>query len=521
MTGMRNEAEAGLVALRKVLAGNERISLKQIQQFGSRAAFLVVVGTPSQDCAIQVSEEFLHDLPNSQDYLSATAAFFEAAGNRMRCGSPHEFYCLCGIPIRTEISWPLQRMQDRDATYVHVDVHDLRSDSAVAKCSVVLSGQAWVFDLERDPFRRLEVIVRTIRQCVDRGKLKFYTRDKHPPLLQELKVETGGVTSDTELSTEDFEAGKVFWLAFKRGDKRTKTWIADPWDANYLGTDTRTLIQKAQIAEANGLIIVDDIQEFASAGDGLLRLNSSYENFCSFVGDTLGQRRGAQGTTKQYDVFICHASEDKDSFVRPLAQALRNAGYNVWFDEFTLRLGDSLTREINRGLAKSKYGVVVLSPSFFEKQWPQAELDAMVALEGIDGRKRVLPIWHNVDKEDVAAHSPLLAGRLAATTARGLDHVVNEIRKVLEENSGASGYPPELPETPTRGQAQVPGSMIRGKPAPVVQPDRTDADWYSGPAVDPETGESFGRCQRCGRWAVRGLTCVCVVCGALTPWDVS
>lgn len=80
-----------------------------------------------------------------------------------------------------------------------------------------------------------------------------------------------------------------------------------------------------------------------------------------------------------YDVFISHASEDKDEFVHPLAELLREQHLEVWYDEFSLNVGDSLRRSIDRGLSQSRYGIVVLSPSFFRKQWSQWELDGLVA----------------------------------------------------------------------------------------------------------------------------------------------
>ena len=79
---------------------------------------------------------------------------------------------------------------------------------------------------------------------------------------------------------------------------------------------------------------------------------------------------------KRNTIFISHASEDKRTFVRPLAHALKGRGLQIWYDEFSLKLGDSLRRSIDRGLAECSAGVVVLSPSFFAKEWPQRELDA-------------------------------------------------------------------------------------------------------------------------------------------------
>jgi hypothetical protein len=76
---------------------------------------------------------------------------------------------------------------------------------------------------------------------------------------------------------------------------------------------------------------------------------------------------------ERWDVFISHASEDKEAIARPLADALKSKGLKVWYDDFSLTVGDSLRQSIDRGLSYSRYGVVILSPRFFEKHWPQQE----------------------------------------------------------------------------------------------------------------------------------------------------
>ena len=115
-----------------------------------------------------------------------------------------------------------------------------------------------------------------------------------------------------------------------------------------------------------------------------------------------------------HDVFICHASEDKDDFVRPLAEALRSYHLEVWYDEFALDVGDSLREAIDKGLATSRYGIVVLSPSFFRKRWPKRELNGLVAREMGEDRAMILPVWHRVDRDEVLAFSPPLADLRAA-----------------------------------------------------------------------------------------------------------
>jgi hypothetical protein len=113
-----------------------------------------------------------------------------------------------------------------------------------------------------------------------------------------------------------------------------------------------------------------------------------------------------------WDLFISHASEDKAAFVEPLASALTAFGVRVWYDDYTLRLGDSLSRSIDEGLAKSDYGLVVLSPDFLAKRWPEYELRGLTARE-LAGKKIILPVWHNVTRDDVLKFSPPLADKLA------------------------------------------------------------------------------------------------------------
>src|SRR5262245_44710465 len=120
-----------------------------------------------------------------------------------------------------------------------------------------------------------------------------------------------------------------------------------------------------------------------------------------------------------WDLFISHASEDKESVVRSLAEALEQHGLAIWFDEQTLRLGDSLRQKIDEGLANCRFGVVVISHAFLSKEWPQRELDALLSRED-SGAKRVLPVWHGITVEDLRAKSPILSSRLAISTSRAL-----------------------------------------------------------------------------------------------------
>jgi len=152
-----------------------------------------------------------------------------------------------------------------------------------------------------------------------------------------------------------------------------------------------------------------------------------------------------------WDAFICHASEDKESFVRPLAEELIKKGLRIWYDEFTLRVGDSLRRSIDRGLVESDYGIVVLSPNFFLKKWPQDELDGLAARESITDRRVILPIWHEISSHEVARYSPTLADRYASKSSDGIPCVVDNLLEVIRPELAATASPVHPPQKDARG----------------------------------------------------------------------
>lgn len=128
----------------------------------------------------------------------------------------------------------------------------------------------------------------------------------------------------------------------------------------------------------------------------------------------------------EFDVFISHATEDKDAFVRDLATSLRNSGLAVWYDEFTLNIGDSLRESIDNGLSASRFGIVVLSHNFFSKEWPKKELNGLFA-KMTSEKGRILPIWHELSVEDVKKYSPLLSDIVAIKSSLGVQNVSDQI----------------------------------------------------------------------------------------------
>lgn len=142
--------------------------------------------------------------------------------------------------------------------------------------------------------------------------------------------------------------------------------------------------------------------------------------------------------TSIFDVFISHATEDKDGFVNEFVEELKNRNVKVWVDALRIQWGDSLRKSIDEGLKKSHFGIVVISPYFIAKGWTQYELDGLFERE-MSGGKVILPIWHNITKNEVQKFSPSLAGRKAMTTEMmTAGEIADELVKLLPNQENAT-----------------------------------------------------------------------------------
>lgn len=162
---------------------------------------------------------------------------------------------------------------------------------------------------------------------------------------------------------------------------------------------------------------------------------STSSPLASFLHEPVGAKvvNGRIESAPTFDVFISHASEDKDSVARPLAMALQALDVDVWYDEFTLKIGDSLRRKIDEGIANSRFGVIVLSEAFFSKGWPNHELDGLVT-RSVDGDQGLLPIWHGLTQKQVKVYSPSLADKLARSTDKySIQAIADEIAGVINK----------------------------------------------------------------------------------------
>lgn len=161
---------------------------------------------------------------------------------------------------------------------------------------------------------------------------------------------------------------------------------------------------------------------------------------------------GAASEAAEFDFFISHATPDKEAIAKPLGQALEARNAKVWLDDTQIRVGDSLRQKIDDGLRRSRFGIVVLSRSFLRgREWTDKELNGLFVREEQAGEPRILPIWHDVTKNEVAAYSPILADKAALKTA---DLTIEEIVELLLARLGKPEETEERPES-SAGESTV------------------------------------------------------------------
>jgi hypothetical protein len=191
----------------------------------------------------------------------------------------------------------------------------------------------------------------------------------------------------------------------------------------------------------------------------------------------------------QWDVFISYASEDRQSLVKPLADLLAGMGVRAWWDQFELKVGDSLIEKITLGLSRSRYGVVVLSPGFMGKRWPEWELQGLTARD-IVGDKVILPIWYGVGFDDVLQVNPPLAQKRAIPISRSFEphdlvYACLELLEVARPDLLTRLHRRAAHEISSRNarRVRVTAAEVRseGPSAPRCTPRRTDPAHPLGP----------------------------------------
>ncbi|NBI06107.1 TIR domain-containing protein [Senegalia massiliensis] len=204
--------------------------------------------------------------------------------------------------------------------------------------------------------------------------------------------------------------------------------------------------QKVKLNDYNQKFRKEQEKEYKKSQKEQERIQKTYETkideLKAQISDNISEDILKQNSNKfidseteiKYDVFISHASEDKEDLVRELAETLIDKhNIKVWYDEFSIKWGDSLRKSIDKGLQSSKFGIVIISKDFIKKGWTNYELDGLFQKEMTYG-KTILPIWHKITKNEVQEFSPSLAGKKALSTSMfTVEEIAQELNNVLDD----------------------------------------------------------------------------------------
>ncbi|MEP3246819.1 MAG: toll/interleukin-1 receptor domain-containing protein [Sneathiella sp.] len=134
--------------------------------------------------------------------------------------------------------------------------------------------------------------------------------------------------------------------------------------------------------------------------------------------------------------FISHDSRDKDVLVRGLAHEMSKLMCPVWYDEFSLNVGDSLRSSIESGLKETQKCVVILSPNFLNNNgWGKAEFDSVFTREILEKENVFLPVWHNLTVNEVYDYSPRLADKVSLNSELGIEELSRKLVRVIKNGN--------------------------------------------------------------------------------------
>jgi hypothetical protein len=175
--------------------------------------------------------------------------------------------------------------------------------------------------------------------------------------------------------------------------------------------------------------ICPDYESFAEPDYSEQALSLAAEARARRIGEEALQEVGGEVR----DIYLAHISQDKQAIVRPFARALESKGISYWLDEAEIVVGDSLSREINRGLAISKFVLCFLSEEFIERGWPAAEVGTALTEHVGERRPRLLPVFV-ADKATVLKEFPMLKDIVHADWSEGIEVVRQKLIRAMRKH---------------------------------------------------------------------------------------
>ncbi len=225
----------------------------------------MVIGRNGNTTDVAFGQNFICDLPATREYQSALDEYVSAVAGRARCGDPDAFYCSAGICIRVEVMWPIRI--DGLRQWLIVKVFD-PLEGSLARCTVNMDSFEYLTG--RPTFAQLSLVINRLRKAIDEHLITLFPPEKHPLNYQQIQFAPSEATVRTESEVQQFILGKAYVLGFQASADVGQIWVADPWDAEYLGVSVNQLIKAAQVLRARGFIDIAPAGAFARPSDKLV-----------------------------------------------------------------------------------------------------------------------------------------------------------------------------------------------------------------------------------------------------------
>src|SRR6185369_8060832 len=137
------------------------------------------------------------------------------------------------------------------------------------------------------------------------------------------------------------------------------------------------------------------------------------------------------------DVFLSHATQDKELFVRPFSRILEEENVSFWLDEAEIKWGDKISAQINKGLNTSRFIVVFITPAFIGRNWTETELSAALSRENDEGRTVVLPIITG-EPNSLLRNYPMLRDKRYRQWTDGPKAIAGDLKRLVQESERRS-----------------------------------------------------------------------------------
>ena len=272
------ETARGLQYFKEIIESGKSLRFTEPRPINQGLAYLMEIKSLNKDWYFTLTREQVDDLPGTKDHYSSADALARSLDQRFKNVDPNLFVTRSGRLVRIKIEWPafpwITPNGFAAASGAWVSIADLGSLN-VAKCIVQMTHMQTMPRWGSNPYNRPAQIINTIRFHIDAGTIEFYANENElPKEFFPTKFQTSDY-STSQPSIEEYLAYKVWLLGFVAGtgEKQIKAWIADPWDADYLGCTVADLRRIAAVLDAQERIILDEDSEFASVGKVLLAAN--------------------------------------------------------------------------------------------------------------------------------------------------------------------------------------------------------------------------------------------------------